>query len=205
VTTRESFERYQCEQAELWEHMALLRARAVAGCCGPAQASLDRVRGRLLIRRRDPWPYVAELRQRVVRERSDPSPQEVHFKTGRGGLMDVEFLASAGMLERGGGAFPRLPSVPGMLGAAVTGPQLPPLLRDYHFLRRVESRVRWVAGRAVEAFRASGESLAASAELVCPGLAGAALLEQVAATRARIRRAYDAVVAGGSISALEAR
>ena len=48
VTTFSAFERYQCERAQTWEHLAMLRARPVAGATESAQATLDRVRESVL-------------------------------------------------------------------------------------------------------------------------------------------------------------
>ncbi len=78
-----------------------------------------------------------------------------------------------------------------------------PLLPDYRYLRLLESRVRWVAGRGVETFPSAGERLGEIAELVRPGLTPAALLEEVAAVRSRVRQAYAAVIQAGTIAALE--
>jgi glutamate-ammonia-ligase adenylyltransferase len=44
VTSYQGFDQYQCEQAKTWEHLALLRARAIAGDVETAQKLLDRVR-----------------------------------------------------------------------------------------------------------------------------------------------------------------
>ena len=65
VTSFAGFERYQLEQAETWEHMALLRARAIAGHTEAAQEILDRVRADVLGRDLEPWPYIADLRARA--------------------------------------------------------------------------------------------------------------------------------------------
>jgi glutamine synthetase adenylyltransferase len=86
----------------------------------------------------------------------------------------------------------------------VAGPRVDTLLDDYAFLRLVEARARWCAGRALEGLRSAPDALAPVAELALPGGDGAALLERVASTRRRIREAYDAVIRSGSIAALEA-
>ncbi len=204
VTSFAAFERYQSETAQTWEHLALLRARAIAGDESSAQDVLDRVRARVMERAADPWKNLTDLRQRVVAERAGTSPIEVSFKTGAGGLMDVDFLAGGALLEGRPVSPPALPSVAAMLRTAVRGPRVDDLLRDHRFLRVIEARARWVAGRSVEKLDAEGDGLAAVAELVEPGLAPTALLDRIAATRSRVRAAYHAVVEAHTIAALEA-
>ena len=204
VTSFEAFTRYQTEQARRWEHVALLRARAIGGAIASGQQVLDGVHARILAAHEPPWSELADLRKRVESDRAGESDAMLPLKTGAGGLMDVDFLASGGLLERGAARFPELPSVPALLRAAVVGPRVEMLLDDYAFLRLVESRARWCAGRALEGLRSAPDALEPLAELVEPGGGGAALLERVARARRRIREAYDAVIGSGSIGALEA-
>ena len=204
VTTFAAFERYQSETAQTWEHLALLRARAIAGAESEAQDLLDRVRSRVMQYTANPWEDLRDLRQRVVAERAGSSPTEVSFKTGAGGLMDADFLAGGALLEGSAASPPALPSVTAMLRAAVSGPRVDALLRDYRFLSIIEAHARWVAGRSVEKLDAEGDGLAAVAELIEPGLAPTALLDRIATTRSRVRAAYDAVVDAHTIAALAA-
>ncbi len=204
VTSLEGFTRYQCETAETWEHLALLRSRPVAGEVSQAAACLATIRQRVLRGGGKPWPYLADLRARVERERAKEGVAKVAFKTGPGGLMDIDFLAGGGLLERGAGEFPPLPSVAALLGCTLPEERTRALRADYDALRVLESRARWVAGRAVEEVPAERAALAAIAELALPGLAPAELLERIRAARGRIRAAYQAVVAAGTIAALPA-
>ncbi|MBI4184687.1 MAG: bifunctional [glutamine synthetase] adenylyltransferase/[glutamine synthetase]-adenylyl-L-tyrosine phosphorylase [Proteobacteria bacterium] len=89
----ERFERYQAENAWTWEHMALTRARLVAGPPGLRRRVEATIRG-VLTRPRDPAKLlldVAEMRERLARERPTASMWEA--KDARGGLLDVEFIA----------------------------------------------------------------------------------------------------------------
>jgi glutamate-ammonia-ligase adenylyltransferase len=201
VASLDGFEHYQCERAQTWEHVAMLRARPIAGDLAGAQEALGRVRTRVLEGHGSPWNDLMEMRQRVETERSNVSNRKIPLKTGSGGLMDVDFLAGGGILERVPPRLPDLPSVPAMLRAAVSGPRVDELLEDYGLLRRVEAIARWMAGRAVEFVDA--ERLAATAELTHPGLGGDELRERLAAARERIRRSYRSVVESGTIGALE--
>ena len=203
VTTFDGFEAYQTGEAETWEHVALLRARPIAGDTGHATAVLGRVRKRLLARAERPWSYLAPLRRRVEQERARESDGAIAFKTGVGGLMDVDFLAAGGLLERPPHDFPAFPSVPAMLGAAVAGPRTQALLADYGFLRLLEARARWCAGRAVETLEPDAEQRGRVAALIAGDLDAAALEARVGELRRRVRSAWDAVVEADSIAALE--
>jgi glutamine synthetase adenylyltransferase len=203
VTSFEAFERYQLHDAQTWEHLAQLRGRVIDGAPQAALA-LERVHGHILARRTPAWEELAALRAQVQAERADRSRGRIHFKTGAGGLMDVDFLAGGGLLERGAAEYPSEPSVPAMLRACASGARVEAVLEDYELLRRVEARVRWVAGRPVEFLDEDDDDLAGLAELVEPGLGPGSLIERIEAARKRIREAYAAVIAANSLDALDA-
>nr|WP_254434855.1 bifunctional [glutamine synthetase] adenylyltransferase/[glutamine synthetase]-adenylyl-L-tyrosine phosphorylase [Magnetospirillum sp. UT-4] len=93
ATSFASFERYQRESAWTWEHMALTRARVVAG--DPALSDrVEAVITETLTRPRDTERLVldvAEMRERMAREHKTDSRWEVKHR--RGGLVDIEFTA----------------------------------------------------------------------------------------------------------------
>ena len=200
VASYGSFERYQRDEAETWEHVALLRTRAIAGETDTSQALLDTVREGVLAISSNPWEHLAELRQRVEEERASAEAEEQSIKTGAGGLMDLDFLAAGGLLEQGVETFPHFPSTPALLRAAVRSERVERWIADYQLLRRVEARARWCAGRAVETL--APEQLTSVAELMERGLVGGELLEQVRAARRRIRDVYAAVIEAKSIRAV---
>jgi glutamate-ammonia-ligase adenylyltransferase len=204
VTSFDAYARYQREQAHVWEHLALMRARALAGNLERGAPLLKRVQDEVRAERAAPWKEVARLRERIAAERTHETGQRVAFKTGQGGLIDVDFLAAGGQLERGAdtGA-PELPSVPAMLAGAVAGPEVEAVLEAYRFLRVVEARTRWVAGRAVEVLPTQTESLAVVAELAEPGLGPVELLERTHAARSTVRAAVEQVLTAGTIAILD--
>jgi glutamate-ammonia-ligase adenylyltransferase len=206
VSNFSAFREYQAERAALWEHLALMRARTIAGQIEPAQRVLEDAQRSALGVGRSAWPEIAEMRQRVEQERAREREQAatIPFKTGRGGLMDVEFLASGAMLERAA-ALPEgeLPSIPALLRAGVSGRRVEALLRDCALLRRLGARSRLVMGRSVEQVSLGDESAECIAELMEPGLSVSQLAEQVESARADIRSAFTDVCEAGSISALE--
>ena len=86
------FARYQRESAWTWEHMALTRARPVAG--NPAlRARIADAIGPVLALKRDTrrlLVYVGDMRRRIAGE--SPRPSLWDLKNRRGGLIDLEFI-----------------------------------------------------------------------------------------------------------------
>lgn len=94
------FRRYHAEDAWTWEHMALTRARPVAG--GDAlQAELSAVIASIISSPRDPASTradVAAMRARLIEANRALRDDPWALKHGAGGLMDIEFAAQAGLL-----------------------------------------------------------------------------------------------------------
>ncbi len=89
VSSLKAFLSYQNERAWVWEHQALVRARAVAG--DPAlMAQFEAARRELLCR---PRP-IDTLRKAVIdmRKRIEAHHGGIDLKRGRGGIVDVEFI-----------------------------------------------------------------------------------------------------------------
>ncbi len=90
-----SFQRYHAEESWTWERMALTRARVVAGPPGLRRKVEAAIRAALL------RPEVAEkaipdavaMRARMLRDLPPDGPWDL--KLGRGGLVEVEFVAQA--------------------------------------------------------------------------------------------------------------
>jgi [glutamine synthetase] adenylyltransferase / [glutamine synthetase]-adenylyl-L-tyrosine phosphorylase len=201
VTSFEGFAAYQLSDAQTWEYLALVRARTVAGS-PQSEAVLADVQDRVFGQGGGRWSEVADMRRRVEKERAGAAARSIELKCGAGGLMDVEFLAEGAVLELGRArAKVPIPSVPGLL-LHWTGSAAEPLLTHYRFLRRVESRLRWCAGRAVESCERSDPRLADVAELVAPGLSAAELVRRIDDARAAVRRTFETTVAAETIRAL---
>lgn len=100
VATRlSSFETYQAEQAWVWERMALMRARVVAGPAGFGK----RVAAALRLAQLRPLPPgraladAAAMRARLLHELPPHGPWDL--KAMPGGMIEVEFIAQALLLE----------------------------------------------------------------------------------------------------------
>ena len=94
-----AFARYQREAAWSWEHMALTRARPIAG----DEGLQERIRAAIaaaLRQPRDPRRLVADvadMRRRIADSVPRPSPWDLHNR--RGGLIDLEFTVQYLMLR----------------------------------------------------------------------------------------------------------
>lgn len=87
------FEAYHDGEAEIWEEMALTRARVVAGDAGLAKRAEASIRA-ILSRKRDPAKVaaaVSEMRALIAKEKGEKDPWDL--KLAAGGITDLDFLA----------------------------------------------------------------------------------------------------------------
>jgi [glutamine synthetase] adenylyltransferase / [glutamine synthetase]-adenylyl-L-tyrosine phosphorylase len=93
ATSISAFASYQDTEAWTWEHMALTRARPVAG--SPAFAArVEKVIRNVLCRPRDAAVIAAdviEMRQAIAKEKGDGERWDLKYAAG--GLIDLEFIA----------------------------------------------------------------------------------------------------------------
>src|SRR5262249_59525178 len=90
---------YQQEAAWTWEHMALTRARPVAGDAALC-LRVDEVIGQVLRSIRDPSRLVTDvdgMRQRIAQENPRPPPWDLRNR--QGGLLALEFIVQCLMLR----------------------------------------------------------------------------------------------------------
>jgi len=93
ATQLASFKLYQEDEAETWEHMALTRARFVAGDKSLG-ADMGKTVRETLIRKRDAVKIAQEtraMRALIAREKGDSDVWDL--KLAAGGLIDIEFIA----------------------------------------------------------------------------------------------------------------
>jgi len=101
ATQFSAFQLYQRDEAETWEHMALTRARVVAGDASLAREIADAARA-ILGRPRDPAKLkrdAGEMRALIAKEKPGDDPWDL--KLASGGLLDIEFIAQYLMLAHG--------------------------------------------------------------------------------------------------------
>ena len=92
-----AFNRYQREEAWVWEHMALSRGRVIAGpehvrngVATAIRSALDARQGQEMI-----WTEAGEMRARLVEAHGAERSNRWSLKHAAGGLMEIEFLAQA--------------------------------------------------------------------------------------------------------------
>jgi glutamate-ammonia-ligase adenylyltransferase len=94
----DGFFNYQYKEADLWEHMALTRARPIAGdqaLCARVSKELTK----LLTMRRDPkevFRQAREMRGTIADVKGSDNPWDL--KLAAGGIVDLDFLAQAFIL-----------------------------------------------------------------------------------------------------------
>jgi len=172
VASFATYERYYAKRAQLWERQSLTRARVVAGSedLGAKVAKLFAHHAFERGLSDDEFGEIRKMRQRIEKERGDPAHPELEFKTGPGGLIDVEFLAQAMQMrhaaKEAGLRTPNTREAIEALGQAkVLGDsQQQSLLAGYEFLRRVESALRRVDNKPVSALPADANEQAALAK-----------------------------------------
>jgi glutamate-ammonia-ligase adenylyltransferase len=115
VNNLKGFERYQQEDAWIWEHQALVRARAIAGDA-ETMAKFEQIRRKTLSQKRDIKqlkPAIIEMRDKM-RQQLDKSGKQFDLKQGKGGIVDIEFIVQYGVL-RWASEYPDLLDTTGVL------------------------------------------------------------------------------------------
>ncbi|MDP0499834.1 MAG: hypothetical protein Q7P63_07000 [Verrucomicrobiota bacterium JB022] len=158
VTTLPALQRYHEKRGQTWERQMLTRARVVAG--NPElETAFEAWRQDWVYER----PFTEEesadldhVRERILKEKARTAEQDYRgFKVGRGGLLDIEFLAQRLQLQHGRD-HPSLrtantrAALEAMAEAGLLSPERLDLLRKaYTFYRRIELHLRREAHEAV--------------------------------------------------------
>lgn len=171
VSTLQAWHNYHRGRARLWERQALIKLRPVAGDlalgAGVARAAAEYAYDHAPDQReraREIAVNVTSMRDRIERERAG-SRGEQDIKSGRGGLIDIEFAAQYLQLVHG----PQHPdlrtpsTVPALRAAGELGLASPAdcglLIDGYRFLRTLEHRMRIVHDRSVHRLPRDPEEL----------------------------------------------
>ncbi len=159
ATSWAAFQIYQSEEAWIWEHMALTRARVVAGAADLGQA-VDAFRLRLLSTPRDPaevMTEIAAMRQRLAEAKT--SRGVLDAKTGPGRMQDIELLAQGGCLVAGA---PSAAVSDGLASACAEG-LIPPggqqVLNAAYALYRIVTQVTRLLSRQTLTLQDLGQNL----------------------------------------------
>jgi glutamate-ammonia-ligase adenylyltransferase len=146
-----------------WERQALLRARFAAGDPALGAQALEVAQRAAYGGGAAPASEVQRSRERMERELGRERPHRLDLKTGRGGLLDVEFAVQFLQMQNGADPAVRSPDTSTALEALAARGYLSPedydAFRDgYAFLRRLEQRIHvlYGTGSSVIATRAPG-------------------------------------------------
>jgi glutamate-ammonia-ligase adenylyltransferase len=171
----EAFTRYQHHDAWTWEHMALTRARLVAGSPWLCR-QLAQVIREVLTRPRDPVRLVmdvADMRRRIHKEFATKNPWEVKY--ARGGFIDINFIAQYLMLRHGHDhpevfSSNTVRALQGLAGAGVLDAVIAAdLIATHRTWRRIQGFLRLTTGGGFEPNDAPLALRLALARCVFPG------------------------------------
>ena len=150
VTSLESFLEYHRKEAQIWERQALTKARVVLGDEVLAEQLRDIIRQTVYAVSIDDdgRSEIHRLRMRMEHELAKETADSYNIKTGRGGMVDVEFIAQYLQL-RHGCQYPELRTTSTIVTLKEVGTlELLPdgdsaiLVTGYKFLRKLENRLR---------------------------------------------------------------
>ncbi|MBM4254559.1 MAG: bifunctional [glutamate--ammonia ligase]-adenylyl-L-tyrosine phosphorylase/[glutamate--ammonia-ligase] adenylyltransferase [Deltaproteobacteria bacterium] len=167
VSSLAAFTRYHETSSELWERQALIKAKVVAGDA-TLRPQIESTLEHFVYSKGTDSAGVAEidrLRGRMEQELAQEGQGRFNIKTGRGGIVDIEFLVQ--MLQlRYGPQYPTvrqratLPALEELHACGVLPAEDFQLLtQGYRFLRTLENRLRIERDQPVEALESSGEQL----------------------------------------------
>jgi glutamate-ammonia-ligase adenylyltransferase len=205
VTSLASFRDYHRKSSSIWERQALVRGRIVAG---DAQLGdeVEAARREFVFARPLDAAGVAEIaamRSRMEHEIGAENKSRLNLKQGRGGIVDVEFLAQV-MALRHGHAYPELRerSTRKLLEAmrttkVVNDDDGRTLIQDFQFLSRTENRLRIESDQPAWSLPTDPTALLPLARRMGFEGDGAAerMLEELNDRRERIRAVFDRYIA----------
>lgn len=206
VTSLESFLAYHRNEAQIWERQALAKSRVVIG--EPVlRTSIDVVVRQTVygsVIATDGRHEIHRLRMRMENEIAKESAGNYNIKTGRGGMVDVEFIAQYLQL-RHGHSYPELrtPNTVTALKEVKTlglldADDAETLIGGYKFLRKLENRLRLLHDHSINDLAGDqryldklARRLGYDAKLRHPGQA---LIQDYETTTEAIRAVYDRVL-----------
>jgi glutamate-ammonia-ligase adenylyltransferase len=150
VNTLDACEQYYRHRAQLWEIQSLTRARFIGG--NQQAGKHFREMATTLTNFKMPQPDLSafstdwkqkihRMRMRIEKERTPSCKNALAIKTGKGGLMDAEFIAQSLCLEHGWPEPNTLRALERGRAAHVLS-SADKLMKEYRFLRRVEGILR---------------------------------------------------------------
>jgi glutamate-ammonia-ligase adenylyltransferase len=204
VSSFAAFRHYHQTTSELWERQALIKMRFVAGDPRLGQHA-EEVADGFVYRKGLTQDGVAEihhLRMRMERELARENISRFNLKKGKGGMVDIEFLAQMLQLSHGC-RYPRL-RLRGTLDAlrtlhaykTIKKSDYLVLSEGYLFLRHLDHRLRLERGQSLDTIEREADKLQGIAQALGyrhheRKSAGSLLLRDYERRRERIRSCYE--------------
>jgi glutamate-ammonia-ligase adenylyltransferase len=150
VITPEQLGEYFAREAQAWEALSYTKLRPVAGNSAIAAQAMEQVRQHFPRFACDPQ-FTHQLREMRARLETKDGERELNFKTSRGGIYDIDFIASAalvthGMPERRGNLHETLGALRNR--GLIDSGHAQVLMRGAEILRTLDHATRLVTGRA---------------------------------------------------------
>jgi glutamate-ammonia-ligase adenylyltransferase len=210
VTSLDSFLDYHRKEAQIWERQALTKARVVLGDQLLASQLEEVIRQTVYGASIDDdgRREIHRLRMRMENELAKETADSYNIKTGRGGMVDVEFAVQY-LLLKYGCSYPELRTTSTVealkeihtLGLLKDG-DAETLLNGYKFLRKLENRLRIIHDYSVNDLGGPksyidklARRLGYDPKLKNPG---ASLICDYEETTGRIRDCYDRILGEGT-------
>ncbi|WP_108858375.1 glutamine-synthetase adenylyltransferase [Ruegeria sp. Alg231-54] len=152
ATSWASFTNYQQNEAWVWEHLALTRARVIAGDDGLAE-DIETFRTTLLSQPRDHQRALREVAEMRARLAAAKSPAGIwDAKNGPGRMMDIELMAETGALLSGVVQRDVHSGLDGAVAAGSLDVAQAQTLKDcYDLCWSVQCAARLLSGKVIEA------------------------------------------------------
>lgn len=182
--------------AAMWERLALVGARSI-GRDGDLSAQAESLIERFLFDqtlRRAEYLAVQEMRERIAREKVKPNTIDIKF--GRGGMVEIEFIAQLTILERGAPIQSDQRDQPLTLAAIdiaeLDRGQKRTLKEGYNALRSIEDALRIDQVASVNSIPTKGaEYLRLVRKVDAPGIGPERFLDFLAEIRSSVQRLYE--------------
>jgi len=205
VRSLESMENYYAGFGEMWERLALIKARWI---CGDRELAYDYLRQlQPFIFPKSPTPdlldEVAAIKARIERDIVGHEHRERNVKLGAGGIREIEFVVQAlQLLHAARHPFLQEPgTLRGIRGLAelelLPNEDASVLETAYRFLRRIEHRLQIEAEQQTHTVPEKGEALDTLARSLGLG-AGDDLLAELSQSMRGVRAIFQRVVSGAA-------
>ncbi|MDI9397539.1 MAG: hypothetical protein QM531_07060 [Candidatus Pacebacteria bacterium] len=187
------YAQYYLKEAQGWELQALCRARVVGGEMAFSSQFWPGVEKSWVAwgKKSKLFSEIREMRERIATERVIKGEEDLHYKTRRGGLIDVEFAAQAWQMRHG---LRECRTDEVLRAMAKEFPEASAVLSEgLEFWTKVEWWVRLSEGRGGSCLPQAGLNLEWLAQ-VMGELDGKSFMEKVRKVYARVREAYEIVL-----------